>query len=100
MARSGQSRAQANREIRQNALREQLASKGLIQQVIAISEKLQDFDSKLDQLETTRLKYAADLNLKLINKYLGDIKSNEHTGEDGSALTIQVLKLADRPAPE
>jgi hypothetical protein len=92
MARKGQTRAEANKEIRQKALREQLANKGLLQRVIEIQEKLFDLDNELDNLEVTRLKTAAELNLKLVNKYLGDIKSNEHSGEDGGPIEMSWLK--------
>jgi hypothetical protein len=95
MAKSGQSRADANKAIRQAALREQLAAQGHVQHVVEIASKMRDLSQELDTLEVSRLKGAADLHLKLINKYLGDIKSNEVTGEDGGPLlnnlTVQFI---------
>ncbi len=73
----GISRADANKAIRQEALREQLANKGLLQKVIEDAEKIANLDEELDHLEVTRLKAAADLRLKVINKYLPDLKSAE-----------------------
>lgn len=83
-----ETRAQQNRKIRQDALREQLASKGLVQHVIEIAEKLCDLEAELDQLQTQRLKAAADLKLKLVNKYLPDIKTTELTGEAGEKISV------------
>jgi len=81
MAGSGKSRANENRAIRQEALREQLASKGLMQQAIEISNKLEDLDIKLEPSDAQRLKSAADIKMKLVAKYMPDMKSIEHGGE-------------------
>ena len=81
MAKSGESRAEANKRIRSEALREQLASKGLLQQVIENTQKIQDLDNELTPQELQRLKTASELQLKLVNKYLPDIKSVEHSGD-------------------
>ena len=81
-----QTRAQQNRQIRKDALREQLEQGGHLQHVVDIAQKLSELENKLDALEIQRLKSAAELKLKLINKYLPDIKSIEHTGEDGQPI--------------
>ena len=70
-------RAQLNRGIRQEAIREQLAAGGHIQHVIDISNKLQQLKEELDSSEVTRLKAAADIKLKLIDKYLASLQSIE-----------------------
>ena len=70
-------RAQQNRGIRQEAIREQLAAGGHIQHVIDISNKLQQLKEELDSSEVTRLKAAADIKLKLIDKYLASLQSVE-----------------------
>lgn len=88
MAKSGQSRAEANREIRREALREQLANKGLLQHVIEISEKLEDLSIELQGTEVQRLSKAAELKLALVKKYLPDIKSVELTGDDGEPIKL------------
>ena len=90
MAKSGESRAEANRRIRQEALREQLAAKGLIQHVLEISDKLADLDEELDSNQVNRLKSSADIKAKLINKYLPDLKAMELTGEDGGPLKVVI----------
>jgi len=77
MASSGVSRAQENKRIRQEALREQLSKGKHIEHVIEISNKLNDLDSELDALEITRLKAAADLKMKVVDKYLPALKQTD-----------------------
>lgn len=79
----GTTRAQANRAVRQEALRDQLAAKGLVQQVIEASDKLADLTQPLEPNEVNRLKAANDARLSLIKKYLPDLKSTEVTGPNG-----------------
>lgn len=83
MAESGHSRANTNRAIRQEALREQLASQKHVEHVVEISNKLADLDTDIDGLKVQRLKAAADLKIKLIAKYLPDTKQLEVMGEGG-----------------
>ena len=73
-----------NRRIRQEALREQLASQGHIQHVIEILDEVNDPDSEIDQNMLQRKKLVVDTKLKLINKYLPDLKSVEVVDEDGN----------------
>lgn len=91
-------RAQENRAVRQEALREQLAEQGHVQHVVDIVNKLGQLDTDLDQLAVTRLKAAADIKLKLINKYIGDVKAVEISGEGGEQLTINVRSFSDTDA--
>ena len=88
-------RAQENRAIRQEALREQLSKQKHIEQVVEIAGLLYELDTDLDQLAVTRLKAAADIKLKLINKYIGDVKAVEISGEGGEQLTINVQSFKD-----
>jgi hypothetical protein len=78
---SGLSAADRNRRIRQEALREQLSNKGLVQQVIEINTKMADLASDLPPEHVTRLKIAMDVNLKLVAKYLPDLKQTELIGD-------------------
>lgn len=68
-------RAQMNRHIRQEALREQLANQKLVEKVIDIAKKLYKPDEELSPTDVTRLKAAADINLKLVDKYLPSLQS-------------------------
>jgi hypothetical protein len=66
-------RAHKNREIRQDAMREQLSTYGLVQQVIDISGKLAE--PEVDQTRVQALKASADIKLKLIDKYIPNLQT-------------------------
>ena len=88
-------KAQQNRAIRQEALREQLAGKGLIQKVlenIAKMEELDSSDTQTGTFELQKLKTSNDQRLKLINKYLPDLKMAEITGEGGGPVQISQIE--------
>jgi|AOAMet_66_BLW_10_1038536.scaffolds.fasta_scaffold09219_2 hypothetical protein len=70
-------RAQLNRGVRQEALREQLSNQGHLQHVIDMVDKLQNLDTPLEALDVTRIKAAIDSKLKLIGKYLPDMRHIE-----------------------
>ncbi|MFV2055138.1 MAG: hypothetical protein ACC707_01670 [Thiohalomonadales bacterium] len=78
---NGVTRAQQNKAIRKEALRDQLSSQGHVQHVNDIANKLLGLEDELDQVQVQRLKAAADIKLKLISKYLPDLKSVEKTKE-------------------
>lgn len=88
MARSGESRAQANKRLRQEKLREQLANQKLVEQVAKDSRKIADLGDDLDAHSVNRLKIANELRLKLINKYLPDLKSTEVTGDPENPVAV------------
>jgi hypothetical protein len=97
-------RAQENRKIRQDALREQLAGKGLVQKVIEDIGKIDQLAAlKIDDFEdadlyiasvsaakdkTQIIKVAIESRLKLVNKYLPDLKQTELVGDPDSPLNI------------
>lgn len=100
----GKTRAQENRAIRQEALREQLSSQKHVEKVVENIQEIEkldffqkgedsnDIDYKLCQANKFRmdaLKTANEQRLKLINKYLPDLKAMELTGEGGGPLTIE-----------
>jgi len=72
--------ASKNRRMRQEKLREQLANGGHIQHIIDIAKQLMGQGSKLESTDITRLKAAADIKLKLIDKYLPSLKQSEING--------------------
>lgn len=94
MAKSGQSRAEANRAIRRQALREQLEAQGHVQHVVDILGKLSNLDETLDSLEIQRLSKVLDTKLKLIGKFLPDDKepSNINLGGQDDNPLIQVVE--------
>lgn len=93
---SGESRAEANKRIRQDALIEQLRNKGLCQQVIETCVRLADLDQELDSTQVQRLKAANDGRLALIKKYLPDMKAVENTligDEDRPVITRTMIDI-------
>lgn len=87
--------AQKNRSIRQEALREQLANQGHLQYISENIAKLEDADTELDATQVQRLKYATEARIKLLGKYLPDLKSTELTGEGGDDLPNITVRLVD-----
>ena len=85
-------KAQLNRQMRQEGLRDFLSKQKLIEKVIDISEKLMEPDVEYDALDIQRMRTAAELNLKLAAKVLPDLKSTELTGPDGGDLVIAVQR--------
>ena len=77
----GASVATKNKRVRQEALREQLSAQGHVQHVIDLSDKLASEYLSLESSQIAALKAAADIKRTLINKYLPDLKSVEHTGD-------------------
>lgn len=89
--------ADKNRRIRKEALREQLAAGGHLQHVIDIAEKLSNEAVELDAIMVQRMKSAADIKLRLVSKYLPDLKAIEITGEDGDAIKVTSISVAASP---
>ena len=85
-------KAQLNRQVRQEALRDQLSQQGHEQYISEIIGNLSDPEMEYDSLWVQRLKAAADLRLKLMAKYIPDLKSQELTGPDGGDLVIAVQR--------
>lgn len=85
---SGVSRAQTNRKIRREALREQLEAQGHLQHIVDLLNQLQDFDAEMDGMKYQRISKAIDTKLKLVSKYLPD---------DKEALDLNVGGQEDNP---
>jgi len=83
--------AAKNRAIRQEALREQLAEQCRLQHVFDNIRKLEDLEEELEPNNFNRIKTANEQRLKLLNKYLPDLKSTELTGEGGGAIIARDL---------
>jgi hypothetical protein len=90
---SGNSRAAQNKKIRQEALREQLSAGGHVQHVIDIADKLSNPNETLESTDIQRYKAAADIKIKLIGKYLPDLKATEHSNDPDNPLpnAIQII---------
>jgi hypothetical protein len=85
MAGSGVSRANANKAIRQEALREQLAEQCRVQHIVDNIVKLEDLSNPLEANDISRITKANEQRLKLLNKYLPDLRSVELSGPEGGA---------------
>lgn len=79
MSSVGISRADQNRLIRKEALRDTLESQSHVRYVVDIIEKLEDLPTELDALEIQRLRVAADKRMDLIGKYLPTLKQSDNT---------------------
>lgn len=88
--------AARRRDIERKEVLERLRQKGLVEQVIATAEKLADETIELDAVMVSRLKAANDARMKLIGKYLPDVKAVEVQDEDGN--TVQAVGYILVPA--
>lgn len=89
---SGMTRAQDNRRIRQEALREQLEKQGHLQHVVDLLKKADDLDEELDQIKLQRIKLSIETRLALIKKYLPDAKEQLDVnlgGQENNPLRIK-----------
>jgi hypothetical protein len=80
--------AAKNRAIRQEALREQLSKQKHIEQVVKNIIKMEQQSASMEATELQAIRAATETRLKLVNKYLPDLKSTEFTGEGGGAIAI------------
>ena len=88
-------RAQENRSIRQEALREKLANMGLVQHVSELVTKINDLDHSKEgaDFDMRKHKTAAELQLKLVAKYLPDLRSTELTGDPENPVSFEGINL-------
>lgn len=85
--------AAKNRKIRREELRDYLAERGRLEYILDNVEKIEHLDEDLTQEEVTRLRVATDVRVKLLSKYLPDLKAIEMTGEDGKDLIPAAIKI-------
>lgn len=85
--------AAKNRKVRQESLREFLSKKCTVEQLLDNVKKIEHLEQDLTQEEVTRLRIATDIRVKLLSKYLPDLKSVEMTGEDGKDLIPAAIKI-------
>lgn len=91
-------RAQQNRAIRQESLRELLAEQCRIQHIIDNIVKMEELDGSVEQDSFTlnKLKIANEQRMKLLNKYLPDLKNVELANDGGGQLTINLVDYSDK----
>jgi len=87
-----ETRAQSNRRIRQEALREQLEAQGHVQHVVEIINDLTQVD-EISSLGLQKIRLIIDTKLALIKKYLPDTKQIELTGDPENPIQVQEIKV-------
>lgn len=108
MPASGISRAQENKRIRQEALREQLQAQGHVQHAVELLDKIKGLEGEIIEdssgikvlafgkadFELKKYSKAFDGHMKLLNKYLPDLKATEltGTGADGEIVLQKVVR--------
>jgi hypothetical protein len=80
------------RAMRQEQLRTYLSEKCRLEHVIDNIIKMEKEGASMESNELNAIKYATDARLKLINKYLPELKATEMTGEGGADLIVSVIK--------
>lgn len=90
-----ETRAQANRKIRQQALRDQLAEQCRIQHVIENIIKIEELaeSEEVNMNRINAIKIANEQRLKLVDKYLPNEKPVEISGDPDNPLKITKLEL-------
>lgn len=84
--------ATKQRQMRQEAMRDQLRAKGLEQHVLDCATKLHDEYKELEASQIQALKASAELRMRLMNKYLPDLKSVEHSVDQGDTVMSAILE--------
>ncbi len=95
----GLRRADANRAIRKEAVREQISRQKHVQSIVKTIDKIEDMETDLDPMELNRLKIAMDARFRLVSKYLGDVKAIE-VSEETTLSDMDDDELDDRIAEE
>ena len=102
MPRQGQSEKEARKEIRQEDHRAVIAEQGHIAKVFENIEEIESLtvkkkegtdeldykDLQFNQFTLSKLKTAVELRLKLMNKYLPDLRSTEITGDKDNPIAV------------
>ena len=80
--------AAKQRKMRQDSLREMLSKKCSVEQVLKNIKKMEEQGISMESVELQALRAATDTRLKLINKYMPDLKQTdiELTGENGGPI--------------
>jgi hypothetical protein len=82
-----------NRAIRQDTLREWLSEKCTAQHLVDNINKIEKLDPECESFKNELDKYrvANDQRLKVLSKYLPDLKSTEFTGEGGGPVITDAI---------
>jgi len=85
-----------NRAIRQDSLREWLSNKCTVQHLVSNLIKIEELDVNDSHFQHNllKLKTANEQRIKIMNKYLPDLKSTEITGggENGEVQITEIIR--------
>ena len=86
--------AQKNRAIRQGELREYLAARGGVSYVLDNIEKIEQLavTSETFDKELTKHKVANEQRIRLLNKYLPDIKEEHIINDEAAPIVVNIVK--------
>ena len=97
-------RAQENKAIRQKALREQLAAQKHHEHVVNSIKKIEELagNEEASEFELKKWKTSAELRLRLLSKYLPDLKQQDITlgGDPDKPLTVVAANMTPEEAHE
>ena len=95
---SGLSRANRNRAVRQEALRETLSKQGHLQSAIELITQLKDLSVALEPIEAKRLEIALNGHLKLVSLYIPAAKEvGELLESIGKTFVLHMDGVHDTP---
>jgi hypothetical protein len=95
MAHDDRNHATRRRHERQEALRDYLSNRGKLDHVLDNIEKMESEGGEMEAQQLTAIKYATDARVKLLNKYLPDLRHTELAGDPDSPLLIDIVNYAD-----
>jgi hypothetical protein len=93
-----ETRAQSNKRIRQEALREQLSQGKHVEHVIDMLKNLEEPPKGFKSLDLQRIKVIIDTKLALIKKYLPDPKQVELSGDPESPIAVSGMSTKELEA--
>jgi hypothetical protein len=99
-----QTRAQTNRQIRKEALRDYVKERGSVQYLFDLIDKIEGLDSNSQVFSQDLQKYKAalDARIKMIGKYMPDLKAQELdlTSSDGAMHFPSIIELIAKRSDE
>jgi len=80
------------RAMRQESLRDLLSKQKHLEKAVDNIVKIEQQGASMETNELNALKYATEARIKLLGKYLPDLKATEVTGEGGDGLVVSLIK--------
>lgn len=80
-----------NRQVRQEAIREQLANQQHLIHIVELLQRIADPNDEVANEMLPRWKVVIESKLKLVNKYLPDLKAIEHSGDNYNPLVTKTV---------